>query len=321
MHSFTDLVKKFEERFTASLPFAQTPATLYDPCRYLLQVGGKRIRPVLCLMGNELFDEINEDAWHAAFGIELFHNFTLIHDDIMDNAPIRRGNPTIHAKYGLTAGILCGDVMSIYSYDQLTKIQNGLPQVLKLFNKTAMEVCEGQQLDMDFELRNDVSIGEYMHMITLKTSVLLACSLQMGAIVGGGLGDNANKLYEFGKNMGIAFQLQDDYLDAFGNTDKLGKQNGGDIKENKKTFLFLKALENAHASQRKEIEELLAQSGDDKVKAMLAIYTDTGADSACRDAVALYSKKAFACLDELAIPSKRKQPLLELANYLLLRDK
>jgi geranylgeranyl diphosphate synthase type II len=321
MHSFADMAKLFEERFAATLPFAQSPVTLYDPCRYLLQKGGKRIRPVLCLMANELFDGIAEDAWHAAMGIELFHNFTLIHDDIMDNAPLRRGNPTIHAKYGLTAGILCGDVMSIYSYDHLAKIKINLPQVLKLFNKTAIEVCEGQQMDMDFESRNDVSIDEYMHMITLKTSVLLACSLKMGAMVGGALGDSANKLYEFGKNMGIAFQLQDDYLDAFGDAEKLGKQNGGDIRENKKTYLHIKALENAHNRQREEIATLTGQNGDDKVKAMLAIYAETGADVACREAVALYSRQAYRCLDELAIPSKRKEPLLELANYLLLRDK
>lgn len=320
MHSFTGLVTIFEERFQNSLPFPQSPDTLYDPCRYLLGHGGKRIRPVLCLMANELLNDINEDAWHAAHAIELFHNYTLIHDDIMDNAPLRRGNPTIHSKYGLTAGILCGDVMSIYAYDHLANIKHALPQALQLFNKTAIEVCEGQQLDMDFESRNDVRIDEYMHMITLKTSVLLACSLKMGAITGGGLGDNANKLYEFGKNMGIAFQLQDDYLDAFGDAGKLGKQNGGDIKANKKTYLLLKALENADNAQRKEITALLQDGGDGKVTAMLSLYKGTGADIACRAAVQLYSNRAFDCFEEVAIPSKRKQPLLELANYLLQRD-
>jgi len=321
MHSFTDLVTTFEDRFIASLPFEQSPATLYEPCRYLLSLGGKRIRPVLCLMGNELFNEISDDAWYGAYGIELFHNFTLIHDDIMDKAPLRRGKPTVHAKYGITAGILSGDVMSIYSYDQLAHIKQYLPQVLQLFNKTAIEVCEGQQLDMDFETRNDVSIDEYIHMITLKTSVLLACSLKMGAIIGGALGDNANKLYEFGKNLGIAFQLQDDYLDAYGNTDKLGKQNGGDIKANKKTYLLLKALENSTTMQRKEIENLLSQDNDNKVQAMLALYTLTGADIECGKAIKRYSQKAFDCFEDVAIPEKRKQPLLDLANYLLLRDK
>jgi len=239
----------------------------------------------------------------------------------MDKAPLRRGQPTLHNKYGITAGILCGDVMCIYAYDQLANIKKQLPQVLQLFNRTAIEVSEGQQLDMDFESRDDVSIEEYIHMITLKTSVLLACSLKMGAIVSGAFGDSANKLYEFGKNMGIAFQLQDDYLDAFGETAKLGKQNGGDIKANKKTYLLIKALENADPAQRKEIEALLLQDTDDKVKSMLALYTATGADNQCREAVASYSKMAFDCLEELALPGKRKEPLRELANYLLMRDK
>ena len=320
MHSFTELVQEFEERFTGSLPFPMGPESLYEPCRYLLQLGGKRIRPVLCLMGNELVGEVNEDAWHAAVGIELFHNFTLIHDDIMDKAPLRRGNPTIHEKYGLTAGILCGDVMSIYSYDRLAHIKTALPQILHLFNKTAIEVCEGQQLDMDYEQRDNVSIDEYLHMITFKTSVLLACSLKMGALLGGATEGNAAKLYEFGKNMGIAFQLQDDYLDAFGATDKLGKQNGGDIKATKKTYLLLKAKEAADATQDKQINDWLQHDGMDKVPAMLQLFKDTGADKACRDAVERYSQMAFRCLEEVAVLSKRKQPLLELAGYLLKRD-
>ena len=321
MYSFTDMATLFEERFATSMPFAQTPSNLYDPCRYLLQKGGKRIRPVVCLMANELFDGISEDAWHAAFGIELFHNFTLIHDDIMDNAPLRRGNPTIHARYGMTAGILCGDVMSIYSYDHLAKIKTNLPQVLRLFNKTAIEVCEGQQLDMDFEQRDDVTIDEYLNMITLKTSVLLGCSLKMGAMVGGALGDSANKLYEFGKNVGIAFQLQDDYLDAFGDPTKLGKQNGGDIKANKKTYLYIKAQEHGSEHIRQQINALQHLEEEAKVTSALEIFRTTGADGACREAVELYSRRAFDCLDELAIPAKRKEPLRELASYLLLRDK
>lgn len=321
MHSFTQLVEQFEDRLSKSLPFPQQPGTLYDPCRYFMQIGGKRIRPVLCLMANELFGEINEDAWHAAMGIELFHNFTLIHDDIMDKAPLRRGKETIHEKFGLTAGILCGDVMSIHAYDQLVNVRQNLHLILHLFNRTSIEVCEGQQLDMDFEARNDVSIDEYIHMITLKTSVLLACSLKMGALIGGTTEGNANKLYTFGKNLGIAFQLQDDYLDAFGATDKLGKQNGGDIKSNKKTYLLLKARETANADQLKQIDEWLQKEGDDKVPAMLELFKQTGADKACREAVELYSERAFNCLEEAAVTSKRKQPLHDLASYLLMRDK
>ncbi len=321
MHSFQTLAASFEERLSKYPPFPEEPNTLYEPCQYLLQLGGKRVRPVLCLMANELFTEISEDAWHAALGIELFHNFTLIHDDIMDKAPLRRGNPTIHARNGLTAGILCGDVTCIYAYESMANITTALPQVLHLFNRTAIEVCEGQQLDMDYETRSDVTLEEYIRMITLKTSVLLACSLKIGALVSGGLGDNANKLYAFGKNLGLAFQLQDDYLDAFGDTTKLGKQNGGDILANKKTFLLIKALENADAGQRKGIEELLVADGPGKVQEMLALFTATGADTACRDAVTAYSKLAFECLEDVAIPSKRKEPLAELAHYLLMRDR
>ncbi|RYD59011.1 MAG: polyprenyl synthetase family protein [Sphingobacteriales bacterium] len=321
MHTFTQLVELFENRFLQTLPFPQQPATLYGPCRYLLELGGKRVRPVICLMANELFGDINDDAWRAATAVELFHNFTLIHDDIMDKAPLRRGQPTVHAKYGLTSGILCGDVMNIYAYEELAHIKHHLPQILSLFNKTSIEVCEGQQMDMDFELRNDVSIDEYITMITLKTSVLLACSLKMGVLLGGATEGNSNKLYEFGKNMGIAFQLQDDYLDAFGATEKLGKQNGGDIIANKKTYLLLKAQENANATQQREINEWLGKEGSDKVPAMLDLFRATGADKACTDAVAHYSNMAFGCLEEAAVLSKRKEPLQELAIYLLQRDK
>jgi geranylgeranyl diphosphate synthase type II len=321
MHSFTELTTEFENRFVSALPFPQSPNTLYDPCRYLLQLGGKRVRPVLCLMANELMGDVHEDAWHAAAAIELLHNFTLIHDDIMDKAPLRRGFATIHEKYGMATGILSGDVMSIFAYQQLAYIKQPLTAVLQLFNKTAIEVCEGQQYDMDFEQRDDVSIDEYLHMITLKTSVLLACSLKMGGLLGGATEGNTDRLYSFGKNLGIAFQLQDDYLDAFGHTDKLGKQNGGDIKANKKTYLLLKAITNASAEQKQTIETLLENDDDDKVASMLNMFTTTKADIQCREAVQHYSDLAFKCLEDVAAPSKRKQHLHELASYLLERDK
>ncbi|MBA3827359.1 MAG: polyprenyl synthetase family protein [Taibaiella sp.] len=321
MHSFSQLAQQFEERFINSPLFPAQPENLYAPCSYLLTLGGKRIRPALCVMGNELFAEAGEDAWHAAAAIELFHNFTLIHDDIMDKAPLRRGHPTIHAKYGLTAGILCGDITCIYAYEQLGKVNSSLHRILPIFNKTAIEVCEGQQLDMDFEMRNDVTIAEYINMISLKTSVLLACSLKIGALLGGATEGNAGRLYSFGKNMGIAFQLQDDYLDAYGTTDKLGKQNGGDIKANKKTYLLLKAIENATDQQQKEISSWMDNEGEYKIPAILDLYTSTGADIACRDAVAEYSQRAFDCLEEVAATATRKQHLHELAAYLLQREK
>lgn len=302
------------------MPFPDRPGTLYEPCRYFMTIGGKRVRPVLSLMSNELFGDINEDAWHAAMAVELFHNFTLIHDDIMDKAPLRRGKTTIHERNGLTSGILCGDVMAIYAYDHLASIKTALPQILHLFNKTSIEVCEGQQLDMDFENRDDVTIEEYIEMITLKTSVLLACSLKMGALLGGASESTAAKLYEFGKNLGIAFQLHDDYLDAFGDPRKSGKQTGGDIKANKKTYLLLKAQENANHLQHTAIGTLLTRDDESKVPAMLSLFGNTGADQACRDAVKHYSDIAFNCLEEAAVLSARKKPLFDLATYLLGRE-
>ncbi len=300
--------------------FSREPGNLYDPCRYLLSLGGKRVRPVLCAMGNELFGDLHPDAWHAAMGVELFHNFSLIHDDIMDKAPLRRGKQTVHEKYGLTAGILSGDVLSIYAYKELSRITSHLPEVLSIFNKTAIEVCEGQQMDMDFETRSDVMIDEYIRMIELKTSVLLACSLEMGALIGGATAGNAEKIYAFGRNLGIAFQLQDDYLDAFGDVEKLGKQAGGDIKANKKTYLLIKATEKADASQKEAIEELLQTDRADKIDTMLALYKTIGAEQECLDAVKRYSDKAFACLEDIAVISKRKEPLKELAATLLMRE-
>ncbi len=319
MHSFSELVALFETRLNNTLPFPERPETLYEPCRYFMGIGGKRVRPVICLMANELFGDITEDAYRAAMGVELFHNFTLIHDDIMDKAPLRRGQTTVHTRNGLTAGILCGDVMAIYAYEQLAHIKTSLQQVLHLFNKTSIEVCEGQQLDMDFESRNDVTIEEYIEMITLKTSVLLACSLKMGALLGGATEGNADKLYEFGKNLGIAFQLQDDYLDAFGA--ESGKIPGGDIIANKKTYLLLKAMENANDLQLTAINALLQRDDESKVPAMLSLFANTGADVACRDAVAHYSQLAFNSLEEAAVQSSRKKHLHDLATYLLAREK
>jgi geranylgeranyl diphosphate synthase type II len=318
MHSFNELVVLFEEELNKSMPFFGKPETLYEPCRYFMTIGGKRVRPVLALMANELFGELNEDAWRAAMGIELFHNFTLIHDDMLDKAPLRRGMATVHERNGMTAGILGGDVMAIYAYDQLAHIKTSLPKILHLFNKTSIEVCEGQQLDMDFESRNDVSIEEYIEMITLKTSVLLACSLKMGALLGGATDGNANKLYEFGKNLGIAFQLRDDYLDAYSSI--TGKQQGGDIKSNKKTYLLLKAMENANELQYQAIKALLERDDESKIPAMLALYTNTGADEACKQAIAHYSQKAFECLEDAAVQNVRKQHLHDLAEYLLTRE-
>jgi geranylgeranyl diphosphate synthase type II len=318
MQSFETLSKQFEEKFNTR-HFPEQPASLYEPNVYFLKLGGKRVRPVLCLMGNELFDEMNPDAWQAAIAVELFHNFTLIHDDIMDKAPLRRNMETVHKKFGESTALLAGDVMLVTAYDYLNKIKKEhLRRIIQLFNKTAKEVCEGQQLDMDFEKRAEVSFSEYIQMIELKTSVLLAASLKMGAILGGAGERNQNLLFEFGKKMGIAFQIQDDYLDAFGNPEKFGKQPGGDILANKKTFLLIHAMETA--SQRKELEIFFKENPADKVEKILSLYRRCKADEWALELKNKYLDEALAHLEDIAVLSKRKEPLRELAQFLIKRD-
>jgi geranylgeranyl diphosphate synthase type II len=320
LHSFKELSSLFEERFNAR-HFPGEPEKLYDAAQYLLTVKGKRIRPVMCLMGNEIFGEIKEDAYQVATAIELFHNFTLVHDDIMDRAPLRRGMQTVHEKYGESTALLAGDVMLIASYEYLNKISGKyLHPVLNLFNSTAKKVCEGQQLDMEFEKMPDVNFDDYVKMIGLKTSVLLAASLRLGAILGGaGLG-NQEHLYEFGKNLGIAFQIQDDYLDAFGNPEKFGKKPGGDIMANKKTFLWLQALKAATPEQQKELAELLLQDHESKIEPILKIYKSCNVDEWAKELKEKYFSNAMLHLEEIAVRSIRKEPLKELAKYLMNRD-
>lgn len=320
MKSFEELLKSFETYFSER-QFPSSPATLYDPAQYILGIGGKRVRPVCVLMGNELFDDLKEDAYHVAAAVELFHNFTLIHDDIMDKAPLRRGMQTVHTKYGEPTAILAGDATFVQSYVKLSAIQPSLLQeVMPLFNRTALEVCEGQQLDMDFEQKASVSLDEYVEMITLKTSVLLAASLKLGSIIGGASKGNRDHLYEFGKNLGIAFQIQDDYLDAFGDPAKFGKQVGGDILANKKTFLMIHALETAAPSDKEKLEQLLQSSPADKVAQVLAIFKNAGVDSWALQLKNEYFEKALQHLDAIAVMSKRKEPLQQLAKFLIQRD-
>ena len=320
MHSFTELSKLFEAKFNIR-HFPAQPGTLYDPAQYILGLGGKRIRPVCVLMGNQLFDTIDPDAYHAAAAIELFHNFSLIHDDIMDKAPMRRGMETVHTKYGESTALLAGDVMFVKAYEYLNKIRLAqLQKVLYLFNNTASAVCEGQQLDMDFEKRETVGMDEYVHMITLKTSVLLAASLKLGAILGGAGEGNQNHLYEFGKNLGVAFQVQDDYLDAFGNPEKFGKKIGGDILANKKTFLMIHAFETAGPDKLKELKELIKNNPVDKVEKVLQIFRDCKVDDWAKELKNKYLQTALKHLEDTAVLSARKKPLQELADYLMKRE-
>jgi geranylgeranyl diphosphate synthase type II len=320
MQSFELLSQKFSLHFEKR-HFPAEPVSLYEPSEYFLGLGGKRVRPVLCLMGNELFDEIIPAAWHLATAIELFHNFTLIHDDIMDKAPLRRGMETVHMKYGESTALLAGDVMLVAAYDYINRIDGGLIHpILHLFNQTAKEVCEGQQLDMDFEKKETARHAEYLRMIELKTSVLLAASLKMGSVLGGAGERNQNLLYEFGKKLGIAFQVQDDYLDAFGDPDKFGKQVGGDIIANKKTFLLIHALEVATAVQQKELQRLMKESPDGKVDKVLQVFRDCKVDEWALQLKDKYLDEALSNLEDIAVLSKRKEPLKELAHFLVKRD-
>jgi geranylgeranyl diphosphate synthase, type II len=320
MHSFEQLAGLFKKRFETK-HFPAAPQSLYESCDYFLSIGGKRVRPVMSLMGNELFDEINPDAWHVATAIELFHNFTLMHDDIMDAAPLRRGMQTVHTKYGNNTALLGGDVMLVVAYDYINKISNTyLHKVITLFNKTAREVCEGQQLDMDYEKQQNISLDDYIRMIELKTSVLLAASLQLGAILGGASEGNRLHLYEFGRNLGIAFQIQDDYLDAFGDPEKFGKDVGGDIRQNKKTFLLIHALEAANTEQKKKLLQLMEENPADKVPRVLEIFKACNVDKWAWQLKQQYMDKAMEHLEAVAVVSSRKNPLMELANFLVQRE-
>jgi len=279
MHSFSDFATQFSAYFNKE-HFPQTPQSLYEPAHYFLGLGGKRVRPVACLMGNELFDDLNEDTWNVAAAIELFHNFTLIHDDIMDKAPLRRNKETVHQKYGESTALLAGDVMLVVAYEYLNKVTSTVSkEINSIFNQTAKEVCEGQQLDMDFEKSSAVNFESYLHMINLKTSVLLGASLQMGAIMGGAGERNQHLIYEFGRKLGLAFQVQDDYLDAFGDPEKFGKQIGGDIRSNKKTFLLIHALETATEAQRCKLNALMQTSSENKVHEVLKMFQQCGVDA------------------------------------------
>ena len=302
----------------------QEPKGLYDPIQYILGLGGKRLRPTLTLMITDCFGADASASLDAALAIEVFHNFSLIHDDIMDNAPLRRGQQTVHEKWDLNTGILSGDAMLILAY-QLFEIYDPkqFQQLTTLFSQTALQVCEGQQYDVDFELRNDVTISEYLKMIEYKTAVLVAAAMKMGAIVAEASEEDQNNVYEFGRNLGIAFQLQDDYLDAFGDPKTFGKQIGGDILENKKTFLFLMAIKNGTQQQVEELSDLYRNNCDDpknKISTALQIFKNTKADQETKSKIKWYTQKAFEILDRLPINSTKQQLLKDFGMQLMTRN-
>ena len=296
--------------------------SLYKPVNYILDLGGKRLRPVLTLLATDLFGGIVTDSIKPALGIEVFHNFTLLHDDIMDNAPLRRGQAAAHEKWNVNAAILSGDVMFVQAFTLVTSCENKfLRDVLDLFNITAVEVCEGQQHDMDFESRSDVSIDEYIEMIRLKTSVLVACALKLGAILAGAPKQDAEKLYDFGLNLGMAFQIKDDILDVFGDAALVGKKVGGDILANKKTYLLLKALEDADESQNIQLKNWLSTEGaSDKVEAVTEIFEALSVKEKADEVMDDYYQKSLESLDAIQIDASMKQYLYDFAAGLMNRD-
>lgn len=321
--AFKDLIDFELEEFNKSL-LNKRPASLYDPIKYTLDLGGKRMRPLLTLIACDLFDGNVSDAVKPALGIEIFHNFTLLHDDIMDKAPLRRNQPTVHKKWNADIAILSGDTMFVQSFQFVMQSPaQHIKQVLEVFTKTAIEVCEGQQMDMDFESQSNVSIPQYIKMIGLKTSVLLAGSMKIGAIIGGARDEDAENIYEFGKNLGIAFQLQDDILDVFGNSDKVGKQIGGDIVSNKKTYLLLKAMDMADRYKKEELQLWMHTTDVDaveKVEAVKSIYEYLGVKSLAESEMQKYYEKALSHLNEIPCNQTKKEQLKYFAENLMQRE-
>jgi geranylgeranyl diphosphate synthase type II len=324
MHTLKELQQRINEAF-GDTRFSYQPTHLYQPIAYTLDQGGKRLRPLLVLLSCELFGGNTEEALYPAMGLEIFHNFTLLHDDIMDHAPLRRGKETVHQKWDVNTAILSGDTMFVLAYEFVAKTNPKLlPQVLDLFNDTARKVCEGQQYDMNFETQSDVSIADYTMMIHLKTAVLIACSLKLGAIIAGANDEASTKVYEAGVELGLAFQLQDDFLDAFGNVDKFGKTIGGDITTNKKTYLYLKAFELADNQTKNELSDLFFGNNvnsDEKISGILNIYKQLNIDELTRKEIENHHNKALEILRSFNFSQESTTELLSLMDEMLCREK
>ena len=327
MISFHLIQQSFEREFQKEIHLIQTtsPVQLYEPVSYSLKGGGKRIRPVLLLHATSLFSDHPEISYPAAFAIELFHNFTLLHDDIMDHAAIRRGIPAVHIRYSENSAILSGDAMSIMAFRYLSKCDSSkINTLLSLFSTTALEVCEGQQYDMEFEQRDQVTVAEYLEMIRLKTAVLIACSLKMGALLAGANDQSCQLLYDFGILIGIAFQLQDDWLDVYGEEQSFGKQIGGDICENKKSFLLVSAFAMGSESTRQMLQKWMDVTDFDrheKISAVRQIFTDSGAATATKKLMREYYLKALKVLAQLDIENPAKTELEKFAAEVMSRVK
>jgi len=323
MHSISEL-KQLVDKAIAELIFNAGPKDLYDPINYMLSLDAKRLRPVLVLCASEMFNGDLKKSMNPALGIEVFHNFTLLHDDIMDNAPLRRTQQTVHSKWNVNVAILSGDTMFVKACQLMMMTDDDkVRPVMELFHQTAIEVCEGQQLDMDFENLETVLIGDYIHMITSKTAVLLGSSLQTGAILASAPDSDAKHVYEFGKNIGIAFQLKDDILDVFANDKKFGKQKGGDIVANKKTFLLLKALELASGDDSSELKKWIQdgnQQPEAKVEAVTKLYQKLNVKELAEAEMDKYFESAMHHLNEVNVPDERKSALKDFAGQLMTRE-
>jgi geranylgeranyl diphosphate synthase type II len=313
------------EQKLAELSLEKSPAELYEPIRYILTLGGKRLRPQLIFIANSLFEENTEDCAYAALAVELFHNFTLIHDDIMDNAPLRRGKTTVHEKWNVNTGILSGDAMVVIAFAQINKIKSArIREIYDVFNTTAVEVCEGQQFDMNYETQSQVSVDDYLEMIRLKTAVLLGGSLKIGAIIGNASDKDGCTIYSFGENLGMGFQLMDDYLDVYGDPEKFGKQIGGDIISNKKTYLLLNALEMTNSADKAELLQWINSKDfnpEEKVRAVTAIYNRCGVKELAAKKMQEYYDKAYKNLDSIDVSEHKKLQLRAFADMVSKRAK
>ncbi len=309
--------------FLDALPYERTPKSLYEPIRYVLSMGGKRIRPVLMLLGYNLYKEDTDKILMNAIALETYHNYTLLHDDLMDQADLRRGHETVHKKWDANTAILSGDSMLVLAYERMAQCDSRhQADVLSLFTTTALEIGEGQQYDMEFETRDDVREEEYIEMIRLKTSVLLACALKIGAILADASAEDADNLYKFGEQIGLAFQLQDDYLDVYGDSKVFGKKIGGDITSNKKTFMLINAFSHANEAQRQELEKWVnAKSFDreEKIAAVTRLYNEIGIDKMAQAKIAYYFEQSKKYLDAVQVPAERKEELQKYAQRMMKR--
>lgn len=321
----SDEILKIVNEGLEALPYDRRPVSLYEPVRYVLSLGGKRIRPVLMLLGYNLFKEHPEDILMPAIGLETYHNYTLLHDDLMDNADLRRGHQTVHKKWDANTAILSGDSMLVLAYQRIAQCEAvHLPQVLSLFTETALEIGEGQQYDMDFETRNNVTEDEYIEMIRLKTSVLLACALKIGAILGGASPADASLLYQFGEKIGLAFQLQDDLLDVYGDPQVFGKAIGGDITSNKKTYMLINAVNRANPEQRAELMRWIdakAFDRQEKVAAVTRLYDEIGIRQLCEQKINFYFEQGKQFLEQVSVPASRKEQLSLYISDMMHREK